>query len=157
MHESISLDVRFRSSLLSALSAVLLADGRVAPGELVALRAAARAMDLPSGPAALGAAMLGASLGPESAAEEELDPARRAVVYAAAEWMAMVDGHEGPSELAVLEKLRAALGLGPAGAARLHALASRVRSASHTGPTHAEFEALLLGALRLGAATPALA
>lgn len=152
MHAAISLDAPFRSALLSALSAVLLADGRVDAREFAALEAAARALDLPSGPAALGAAMLGAALGADKTVVEELDPPRRALVYAAAEWMALADGSEDAAEIVALDELRRALGLGPGGAARLHELAVRVRAASSLGPTHAEFEALLIGARRVAEA-----
>ncbi len=157
MHEAISLDAPFRSALLSALSAVLLADGRVDGRELAALKAAARALDLPSGPAALGAAMLGAAVGAETAARETLSPSRRALIYAAAEWMAMADGAEDVSEIVALDELRCALGLGPGGAARLHDLAARIRSASAGGPSHVEFEALLIAAQRLAEARVILA
>jgi hypothetical protein len=160
-----ALDPHFRSTLLAALSSILWADGVVDLGELEALRAAAEALGLPAAPSDLSATVLGGALGVQAVSRVSLDRRERAVLYASAAWMALADGPAGPREhevegcagatrpiqpeLRALDELKDALGLGKRGAERLSRLASRVRAAARSAPSPREFEALVIGTLRL--------
>ncbi len=157
-----ALHPNFRSTLLEALSSILWADGVVELGELKALRAAAEALGLPAEPSDLSASVLGGALGVQAISRTSLGRRERAVLYASAEWMALSDdratggpdGHPGPihvheAALRLLDELMDALGLGARGAARLRELAARVRTATRKSPTPREFEALVIGTLRL--------
>jgi uncharacterized membrane protein YebE (DUF533 family) len=105
------MDVKLGRDTLIALAAVAWADGSMAPEEADSLRSAAQQLGL--GPQDRSAV--------EDAIARRIDPAEvetvgmnrptRLFVYAAATWMATVDGHVSREEEAVLRLLGDRLGL----------------------------------------------
>jgi uncharacterized membrane protein YebE (DUF533 family) len=105
------MDVKLGRDTLIALAAVAWADGSMAPEEAASLRSAAQQLGL--GPQDCSAV--------EDALARRIDPAEvetmrmnrptRLFVYAAATWMATVDGHVSREEEAVLRLLGDRLGL----------------------------------------------
>jgi uncharacterized membrane protein YebE (DUF533 family) len=105
------MDVNLGRDTLIALAAVAWADGSIAPEEADSLRSAAQQLGL--GPQDRDAVEDALSRHIDAAEVETVRMNRptRLFVYAAATWMATVDGHVSEAEIAVLRLLGDRLGL----------------------------------------------
>ncbi len=128
------MDVKLSRDTLIALAAVAWADGTMAPEEAASLRSAAQQL----------------GLGPEErssvdqAIERHVDPVEvetvrmnrptRLFVYAAATWMATVDGHISPAEENVLRLLGDRLGLSDRARERARQAALSAAPTPHGNP-----------------------
>lgn len=125
-----------RDLLFDVAAHVVWADGRLTPNEVASVQGLSAALGLPERD--LGRALLARRGRPfESLELASAGPLERPLVYGAASWTSMADGHVSPSELQVLRRIMRALALPDALATRIDACAwsrrGRTRSvAAHT-------------------------
>lgn len=133
------------AEMLAVLLAVAWADGKLLEEEKEGVRAAARVLRLPADVEGRIEALLEK---PSTLAEAKVDALSArdgAFAFAAAAWLAAIDGHVDAKESAVLDELARALHMGDAQRWELEALAREVASARHadTARWADDFSALL--------------